>query len=126
MTQVAATNSFSGKITFVRDQARSTGSVSVYAAESVDFSVTLSGTSPCTLNAMAHVTLGKSNLQAAQLVLDTTKTGNGYRYAIAAGFQDTHSMQISATCNGVQSTIPWTPGGALYTSSDTFANDLEN
>jgi hypothetical protein len=122
--QVAATNSFSGKITFVRDQALSKGGVSVYAAESVDFNVSLSGTSPCTINATAHVTLGKSNLQAARLIVETTKTANGYRYAIAAGFQDTHSMPIQATCNGVQSTIPWTPGGALYTSSDTFADDL--
>ena len=124
-TQVAATNSFSGKINFVRDPALSNGSVSVYAAESVDFSVTLSGTSPCTVNGTAHVSLGKSNLQAARLVLDTTKTANGYRYAIAAGFQDTHSMPIQATCNGVQTTIPWTPGGGLYTSSDTFADDLQ-
>jgi hypothetical protein len=70
------------------------------------------------------VTLGKTNLPAARLVLDTARTANGYRYAIAAGFQDTHSMPIQATCNGVETTIPWTPGGGLYTSPDTFANDL--
>ena len=58
-------------------------------------------------------------------MLQTAKTANGYRYAIAAGFQDTHPMQINATCNGVQATIPWTPGGGLYTSSDTFAPDLK-
>jgi len=123
--QLAATNSFSGKITFVLDQAQSKEGVAVYDAESVDFSVTLSGTSPCQINASAHVTLGKSNLQTAQLILQTAKTAKGYHYAIVALFQDTHSMQIQATCNGVQSTIPWTPGAGLYTSSDTFAPDLK-
>ncbi|MGZ4372230.1 MAG: hypothetical protein ACXVRQ_08555 [Gaiellaceae bacterium] len=123
-TQVVATNTFSGRITFVRDEALSKDNVSVYAAESVDFGVTLSGTTPCEMNAMAHVSLGKSNLPTARLVLETTKTAEGYRYTIAATFQDTHAMQIDATCNGVQSKIPWTPGGALYTSSDEFATDL--
>jgi hypothetical protein len=123
--QVAATNSFTGRITFVLDQALSTAGVAVYTAESVDFSVTLSGSSPCQINASAHVTLGKSNLPTARLVDQTAKTANGYRYAIAAGFQDTHSQQVQATCSGVQSTIPWTPGAGLYTSSDSFAPDLK-
>jgi hypothetical protein len=74
------------------------------------------------MQAETNVTLTKP--QASTLVLDTAKTSRGYRYAIAALFQSPTSMPIDASCNGVQSTIPWTPGAGLYTSSDQFSADL--
>jgi hypothetical protein len=121
-TQVIGANTFNGSITFVRDPSRSKAGVAVYTVESVRFNVRISATTPCVMQAETNVTLTKP--QASTLVLDTAKTPRGYRYAIAALFQSPTSVPIDASCNGVHSTIPWTPGAGLYTSSDQFSSDL--
>jgi hypothetical protein len=49
------------------------------------------------------------------LVIQKERTQKGYGYAITASFASPRQLTITMVCNGVESTQPWVPGGALNT-----------
>lgn len=111
-TRVAATTTFSGSITFVKN-ATSPAGTATYRVERVSFKTTIRGETPCRMNATATVSIARPDPRGSTLVISKQKTGGGYAYGIVGQFQGTQRM-ISVNCNGADFENPWVPFAALH------------
>jgi hypothetical protein len=111
--RTALRNTYSGTIAFVREPGGA-GVVS-YKLERVSWRHTVSPLpgSPCQANATTNVTASPGGLTLGVLVIQKDRTAKGYGYAITASFASPRQLTIRFVCNGVESTQPWVPGGAL-------------
>jgi len=114
--RTALKNTYSGTISFVRERGSPAGVVS-YRLERVSWTHRVSPLpgSPCQANASTNVTATAGGQTLGVLVIQKEKTRRGYGYAITASFASPRQLTITMVCNGVPSTQPWVPGGALNT-----------
>jgi hypothetical protein len=119
--RTAARNTYSGRISFVRDRSQS-GIVS-YRLESVSWTHRLTSlpTSPCQVNASAQASakpggpVTPSGVTNGVLVIQKQRSAKGYGYAITASFVSPRKLSVTFVCNGTPLEQTWVPGGALNT-----------
>ena len=111
--RTAARNTYSGRITFVRDPNQA--GIVAYRLESVSWThrmTSLPGAT-CQVNASAQASARAGATTNGVLVIQKQRVAKGYGYSMTAGFASTRQLTVTFVCNGVPSQQPWIPGGAL-------------
>ena len=117
--------SWSGRITFVRDNAYSGTGKAGYGVESVTYTSTYSLSDPdsgCRGQSTGSASLGKQNTAHSYLQLETRHVNGQHRYEINTSFQGPPTA-ITITCRGYSQTQQWPPSAILLTLPKTFSAD---
>jgi hypothetical protein len=115
--------SWSGTITFVRDDARSGVGQVWYEVEKVEYTSTYSvNEAGCRGQSTGSASLGRQGPQS-YLLLDARGVNGNHRYEVNANFQGPPTATIVVTCAGGSVSQPWPPSAILLTAPKTFVAD---
>lgn len=115
--------SWSGTITFVRDDSQSGAGRAWYDVERVSYTSTYTiNEAGCRGQSTGSASLGRQEKQSF-LLLDTRGVNGSHKYEISGSFQGPPSATIVVTCPGGSTSQPWPPSAILVTAPKTFVAD---
>ena len=115
--------SWSGRVSFVRNDSLSGQGRAWYEVETVTFTSTYSvNEAGCRGQSTGSASLGKQG-QRSFLLLDTRGVNGMHRYEVNAHFEGPPTATIVVTCQGGSVSQPWPPSAILLTAPNAFVAD---
>ena len=115
--------SWSGRVTFLRNDSRSGADRVWYEVEQVSFTSTYTvNEAGCRGQSTGSASLGKQGPQS-WLLLDARAVNGSHRYEVNAQFQGPPTATIVVTCFGGSVSQPWPPSAILLTAPKSFVAD---